>query len=226
MSRRDNRANRCGLCLMHMGLCVCPLVPRIETKTRLALVIHHTEIRKPTNTGHLGAACLVNSEVHIRGREGVPSAPLAWGDRTPLLLFPHEGEAEPLAPVFPDPVMLIVPDGNWRQASKVRARVPGLKNVRCVTLPPGPPSIYRLRSEAHPEGLATIEAIARAMGILEGPHVQAALEHVFRAMVERTLWSRGAIAAGDVTGGIPEGATRHDPRSGLADRRRTSLLGS
>ncbi|MBX3263453.1 MAG: DTW domain-containing protein [Labilithrix sp.] len=225
MSRRDNRANRCGICLMHMGLCVCALVPRIETRTRLALVIHHTEIRKPTNTGHLGAACLVNSEIHVRGREGAPSAPIAWGERTPLLLFPHEGEAEPLAPTA-EPVMLIVPDGNWRQASKVRARVPGLRGVRCVTLPPGPPSLYRLRSEPHPAGLATIEAIARAMGILEGPHVQAALEHVFRAMVERTLWSRGAIPAEDVTGGVPEGATRHDPKSGLGARPRARLLGS
>jgi YD repeat-containing protein len=49
-------------------------------------------------------------------------------------------------------------------------------------------------------GLATHpqlkEAIARAMGILEGPLVREALERVFRAMVERTLWSRGAIAAG------------------------------
>lgn len=221
MSRRDNRANRCGRCLMHVGLCVCPLVPRIETRTRLALVIHHTELRKPTNTGHLGAACLVNSEVHIRGREGTPSAPIEWGARTPLLLFPHEGEAEPLTPVG-GPAMLIVPDGNWRQASKVRARVPGLKHVRCVALPPGPPSIYRLRSEAHAHGLATMEAIARAMGILEGPSVQAALEHVFRAMVERTLWSRGALATEDVTGGIPEGATRHDPRSGLRGRAATT----
>lgn len=200
---------------MHIGLCVCSLVPRIETRTRLVLVIHHTEIRKPTNTGHLGAACLVNSEVHVRGREGAPREAIQWKDRTPLLLFPYEDEAKPLEPVD-GPVSLIVPDGNWRQASKVRARVPGLKNVRCVTLPPGPPSIYRLRSEAHPTGLATIEAIARAMGILEGRHVQDALEYIFRVMVERTLWARGALSAEAVAGGIPEGATRHDPRSGLA----------
>jgi DTW domain-containing protein YfiP len=214
MSRRDNRANRCGICLMHIGLCVCSLVPRLETRTRLVLIIHHTEIRKPTNTGHLGATCLVNSEVHIRGRENAPSTPIEWSDRTPLLLFPHEGEAKPLEPVD-GPVTLIVPDGNWRQASKVRARVPGLKGVRCVTLPPGPPSIYRLRSEAHAEGLATIEAIARAMGILEGRHIQEPLEHIFRVMVERTLWARGVLAAEDVAGGIPDGAMKHDPRSGL-----------
>lgn len=200
---------------MHASLCVCALFTRIETRTRLVLVIHRAEVRKPTNTGHLAAACLVNSEVLVRGREGEPSAPIAWEAGTqPLLLFPHEGEAEVLRPVD-RPVTLIVPDGNWRQASKVRARVPGLRDIPCVTLPPGEPSIYRLRSEAHPTGLATIEAIARAMEILEGVHVRQALEHVFRAMVERTLWARGSLESHEVTGGIPEGASRHDPRSGV-----------
>ena len=34
------------------------------------------------------------------------------------------------------------------------------------------------------------------------------------AMVERTLWSRGDFDTAAVTGGIPDGALRHDPRSG------------
>jgi DTW domain-containing protein YfiP len=211
LSRRDNRANRCNGCLMHLGLCICGLVPRIETRTRLLLVIHHTELRKPTNTGHLAAACLTNSEVHVRGRERGETTTLEWGEQTPLLLFPHEQETETLTRIE-GPVALIVPDGNWRQASKVRARVPKLKGVRCVSLPPGPPSLYRLRSEPHPSGLATMEAIARALGILDGPEVQRQLERVFRTMVERTLWVRGAIPADAVTGGIPAGASRHVPR--------------
>ena len=77
------------------------------------------------------------------------------------------------------------------------------------------PSIYRLRSEAHAHGLATIEAIARALAVLEGPEIEAALELPFRAMVERTLWARGDLEAESVTGGIPEGAVRHDPESGV-----------
>jgi DTW domain-containing protein YfiP len=88
-----------------------------------------------------------------------------------------------------------------------------LLDVPCVTLPPDVASIYRLRAEAHGHGLATIEAIARALGILEGAHAREALERVFRAMVERTLWARGTIEAKDVAGGVPQGAERHDPRS-------------
>jgi DTW domain-containing protein YfiP len=203
---------------MHQSLCVCSLIPRIATRTRLVLVIHKSEDRKSTNTGRLATECLVNSEVVVRG--GLDASgervPIPAGS-APVLLFPAE-DAVPLDALPRDdrPVALVVPDGNWRQASKVRARVPGMRAVPCASLPPGPPSIYRLRSEAHAHGLATIEAIARAMGILEGPAVQAALELPFRAMVERTLWSRGDLDASEVTGGIPEGAMRHDPESGLA----------
>jgi DTW domain-containing protein YfiP len=208
---------------MHNSLCVCALIPRIETRTRLLLLIHKSEHRKPTNTGRLAAECLVRSVVMVRGNAEAPSEPfVAEAGTQPVLLFPHEGsvsltEIAARARCRPDqPVTLIVPDGTWRQASKIRQRVPGLQDVPCASLPLEEPSIYRLRAEAHPTGLATIEAIARAMGVLEGPHVREALERVFRAMVERTLWSRGEVESCDVTGGIPEGAMRHDPRSGLA----------
>lgn len=216
MSRRDNGEVRCTRCRMHQSLCVCASMPRLETRTRLLLVIHRYEDRKPTNTGRLATECLVNSEVLVRGHRDAPSPPLSFDPSTePLLLFPHP-EATPLTarPAGARAVTLIVPDGNWRQASKVRNRVPGLRDIPCVTLPPDAPSIYQLRAEAHALGLATVEAIARAFGILEGPSVREALERVLRAMVERTLWARGQIARADVTTGLPAGARRHDPTSG------------
>lgn len=216
MTRRDNARVRCKRCHMHDSLCVCALIPRVETRTRVVLVIHRLEYRKPTNTGRLAIECLPNSEVLVRGEKAQPGAPFVPAlDSQPVLLFPHE-DAIPLSRFAesPRPVTLVVPDGTWRQASKVRRRLPGLEDLPCVTLPGGEPSTYRLRTEAHAHGLATIEAIARALEILEGPHVRGAIEWVFRAMVERTLWARGVIATVDVAGGVPEGAERHDPRSG------------
>ncbi len=198
------------------GLCVCALMPepRIETRTRLVLIIHRYEDRKPTNTGRIAAECLANTETIVRGHEAAPTPPFLSPPGTqPLLLFPFEG-ATPLAELAPElaaaatPVTLIVPDGNWRQASKVRNRVPGLRDIPCVCLPAGAPTTYRLRTETHDAGLATIEAIARAMGLLEGAHVEGALTRVFRAMVDRTLWLRGKVGTGDVAGGIPNGVLR------------------
>jgi DTW domain-containing protein YfiP len=217
MSRRANASLRCPRCRMHGSLCVCLLIPRLATRTRLVLVIHRYEYRKPTNTGRLATECLIESRVLVRGQAARPEDSLDVPPGTrPLFLFPHEG-ARDLRELAgsPEPVTLIVPDGTWRQASKVRKRLRGLDDVPCVTLPPGPPSRYRLRFESRDDGLATIEAIARAFGILEGSHIEEALLGVFGAMVERTLWARGEIDASAVALGIPPGAERHDPTSGL-----------
>lgn len=217
MSIRGQRLDRCKRCRLDIELCICALIPRLETRTRLALIIHRIEDEKPTNTGRLATECLSNSEVFVRGHADEPAMQWQVDPATqPLLLFPH-ADAPSLSDVQlgPQPVTLIVPDGNWRQAWKVRNRVPGLAQVPCVTLPIGQPTRYRLRAEPHHAGLATIEAIARAYGILEGPAVQEALERVFLAMVERTLWLRGELSASQVACGIPEGAVRRPSRRGL-----------
>ncbi len=201
---------------MHASLCLCNLVPRLETRTRLLLVIHRIEDRKPTNTGRLARMCLPNSDVCVRGFAAESEAPLAIDPGSqPLLLFPAP-DAIPIEQFAgsPRPVTLIVPDGTWRQAFKVRHRVPGLRDVPCVSVPADAPTRYRLRAEPHKDGLATLEAIARALGVLEGRHVREALERVFEVMVSRTLWSRGELRGADVAGGVPDGAMQHDPVSG------------
>ena len=97
----------------------------------------------------------------------------------------------PIAARVAPPYTLIVPDGSWRQASKMGQREEALRHVQRVKLAAGAPSRYRLRRETKPEGLATLEAIARALGVLESHAVEDALLAVFDLMVERTLRSRG-----------------------------------
>lgn len=188
-------------------------MPRIDTRTRLVLFTHRREDKKTTNTGRIALECLANSELHVRGHESDPSAPFVSDEgRDTLLLFP-DPDATPLSEFVPSgrPVTLIVPDGTWRQASKVRRRVAGLAQVQCVSLSKQGPSLYRLRSETREIGLSTLEAIARAFEFFEGADVRAALDRVFLAMVERTLWSRGRLATAKVSTGLPSGLQRHVP---------------
>jgi DTW domain-containing protein YfiP len=214
---------------VHDGLCFCAHLPRIATRTRVVVVTHRAEDRKSTNTGRLAALCLANSAVVVRGGQDDPAAAQAdavrafahpaGNDAQPLLLFPADG-AIPLAQfaTFSRPITLVVPDGTWGQAAKVKARFAGLRAAPSVMLLAGAPSAYRLRAQAHERGLSTIEAIARALGLLEGRAIEEALLRVQRALVERTLWTRGDLEADEVTFGIPAGAMRHDPRSGRAPR--------
>jgi DTW domain-containing protein len=219
VSRRDNVELRCTACRMHRSLCICALLPRMETRTRVVLVIHRDEERKPTNTGLLATRCLTNSEVCLRGRVGVPAPVFKWdGSVQPLFLFPHEG-ARPLEAFAGTerPLQLIVPDGTWRQAAKVRSRTAGLEDVACASLPQAASSLRRLRSETRPHGMATMEAIARALGVLEGAQVEDALLGIMRIMIERTLWLRGELRSEELTGGVPEAARLVDPRGGTTN---------
>jgi len=183
---------------MHLQLCVCPAMPRFDLETRLVLVMHHREHVKTTATGPLALAMLPNSELRIHGE---PDAVLDLSDldmpeRRTLLLYPGD-DVPVLSHAFlapdPRPVNLVVPDGTWRQASRMGKRLPGLGHAEMVRLPEGKGSEWGIRKEYHPQGLATFEAIARAFGIIESPEVQAGMESLFRLMVQRTLVSRGSL---------------------------------
>ena len=207
---------------MYAPLCICALVPRIETRSRLVLLVHYREARKPTNTGLLAARALVGSRVGMIGDQAqpLPAAVVEPGERA-VLLYPA-ADAIPLDRL-PDgpPLTLVVPDGNWRQAGKMGRRVPGLEALPRVTIGDPEPTAYHLRAEPQDRGLATLEAIARALRSLEGPAgpaVEAALLGIFRVMVSRTLWLRGALPAEQVVGGLPPGVTRDTASLCAGDR--------
>jgi DTW domain-containing protein YfiP len=181
---------------MHAELCICQALPRYTLATRLVLVMHRREQHKPTATGPLALEALTNSELRIHGHRDRPldCSDLDSPDRRTLLLYPGEDASvlnSELLARDRRPVTLVVPDGNWGQAARMGWRLPGLGHAEMVRLPEGPPTRWGIRREYHPQGLATFEAIARALGIIESPAVQEGLEELFRLMVERTLQARG-----------------------------------
>jgi DTW domain-containing protein YfiP len=215
MRKTDRDPLRCARCRLHTDLCACQLLAPIDVATRIVLVTHKFENRKATNTGHLAVQCLKGARLCLRGREDLPDDPVTWGpERTPLFLFPGK-DAVPLdawrAGHADQAVTLIVPDGTWRQANRVRRRVPGLASIQAVSLTSAQESNYRLRRTHIGNRLATFEAIALALGILEDPTIATYLLHVFRAIVDRALWSNGRLATEEVTGGIPVGARQDGP---------------
>ena len=201
MSLRKKPWERCPYCKMRQNLCICALIPRLSLATKLILIITKRELNVPTNTGRLAAQALTNSAILVRGVKDQPYdlASELMPDRPTLLLYPSE-EATPLSHSFlhslGGPCNLIVPDGNWRQTSKMRQRDALLSTFPIVKIPAGPPSAYYVRKESKQEGLATIEAIARALGIMENAEVQQSLEDLLEAMVSRILQSRGVSMAG------------------------------
>lgn len=124
------------------------------------------------------------------------AAPTTGDGARRLVLFPAES-ARVLGPedALRGPVVLVVPDGNWRQASRVIHRDEAAAGAEIVTLPPGPPSRYRLRKRHNEAALSTFEAIARALAILERPSIEGEMMRAFDLFVTRTLALRGGIPA-------------------------------
>ncbi len=190
---------RCIDCLMHPVSCLCGDVPRLPTETQVVLLTHALELGKPTNTGRLLQMSLPScTTVPCGGPRQVPiSIPPTPEFRT-MLLYPGP-QAEVLNANFahrdPRPLRLLVLDGTWSQARRLAKRQ--LSRVPRVQIPDGPSTRFRLRgARDNPDHLCTIEAVARALGIIEGHRTEAALLRLFDTMVERTLVSRGQSSRG------------------------------
>jgi DTW domain-containing protein YfiP len=150
-------------------------MPKIETRTRVILVQNDHERTKPTNTGRLAHLMLSNSRLlryAVRGQTFDP-APLCDPDTDYFLIFHRDEDQAELSPESlesgPDRERaLVFLDGTWAQCSRMSHRVPGLERMRVLSLPPGPRSPWRVRAETHPDRMSTLEAIIRAVEIVEG----------------------------------------------------------
>ncbi len=164
--------------------------------------MHFREGNKASNTARLAELSLPKARVHVRGSiEGVFDAEAVFlPEHQPLYLFPAD-RAVPLTEAHvrelerrdPRPFQLIVPDGSWSQARKMLDREPAFRRLSCVALQ-GRSSRYRLRQGPRKEGLATFEAVAHALGVIEGRDRVSALFDNFEIMVEQNLKSRGLLA--------------------------------
>jgi DTW domain-containing protein YfiP len=175
---------------------MCAEVPRLGLRTKISLVIHHRELSRSSNTGLLAHQSLVNSEVRIRGesRETLDLSDLLSPDYRTLLFFPSTDALEldrELVCQDSRPIQLIVPDGTWRQAHKVHSRHPELRNIPRVKISAPNHAIFQLRAQSRPERMATLQAIACALRVIEGGLAAARLMKLYEARIDRTLRARG-----------------------------------
>ncbi len=193
---------RCAVCGASLTLCMCAEVPRLELRTKITLVIHHRELSRSSNTGLLAHQSLVNSAVRIRGGSGetLDLGDLLSIDYRSLLFYPSADALEltrELVCQDARPIQLIVPDGTWRQARKVHTRHSELKDIPRVKIGAPNPGTFQLRAQSRPERMATLQAIACALRIIEGEPVAARLMKLYHARVDRTLRARGLRWIGD-----------------------------
>lgn len=187
---------RCPHCRLNNNLCLCAWIKSIKCESNISLVVHVRELTLTSNTAQFVEKLLPDqSQIFIRGKqfENFDAAPIVERSGTPLFLYPHE-DAQILNEEFkskhPGPYHIIVPDGNWHQARRVRKREELFKSIPAITLPSGIETVYKLRKAPCPEWLSTFEAVAYALGILESPEIKDHMMKFFKLWVQQTIFNR------------------------------------
>ena len=171
---------RCPRCLHRLEWCLCPELPRIETRTRIVIVRAHAERFRSSNTGRLAHLALPGSalvDVGGPGRlEPEPIDPAAW------LLWP-EGEPVTEAPVPPPPTIIAL-DASWHQARRMRQKFATLRRRPVLALAPVP-AAERMRKAPIVGHVSTIEAIAAVLRLLGEADAAEGLDRAFALAIER-----------------------------------------
>ncbi len=184
--------NQCPRCLRPESHCLCALIPQLDSRTRVLLLQHPSEVNHALNTARLAALGLTNAELIV----GEVFADLPQLLNRPgyqaRLLFPAD-DAQTLQAYGPaaQPLLLVVPDGTWRKARKLLHLNPLLAALPRVSLGQGGVSRYRLRKAPGPGALSTLEAIVQALQTLEAPASFEPLLKPFEALIEGQIAAMG-----------------------------------
>lgn len=196
---RPRNIEFCSRCWLRSGLCYCGEIKQIELVTKVTVVMHAAERDKNSSTARLLSLMLKNCSIHQVGRPDTPfrGLPTSEPDVESLLLFPDASAPELSSEYCLElgkRIQLVVPDGTWSQAKRIFQRNESLYKLRRVRIPPAQTE-YCLRRNIHPGTLCTAEAVAYALGIIEGLEVQNKILEGFREMSNRVLWGRKSSKA-------------------------------
>ena len=191
MKSEDGRRPKCWL---RFELCYCALVQPIHTKTKISIVMHSAERYKTSGTARLLELLLSNSTVYQVGLKDEPFTALL-PDRAGtkrLLLFPDPSApelTESYCKELGENLHLIIPDGTWPQAKRIARHKERLGDPINVRIAPAQTE-YRLRRNLRSGTLCTAEAVAYALGALEGQLVEDKILELFREMTRRIISTR------------------------------------
>jgi len=183
--------DRCFGCKIHKNFCFCDHFSNLPLKTNVSIIMHVSERKLPSNTAWIAKQALKNCSLYVRGEVNhhFEATQVLSEQYIPLFLFPQEGALQltkSLVSSFDRPIQLIVPDGNWHQAKKVKMREKSFDSIQAVCLKENYPSIYSLRKEPFAGALCTLEAISYALKEIEGEQVFEYLMEILKTMVYRT----------------------------------------
>lgn len=179
--------SHCSGCRLPRFACFCDEIPRVETRVRVVVVRHAAERTRASNTGRVVARAVIGCELV---EYGAPDLPLALPDRFDAdvrVLYPGSPPSLDLSAIR----TLVVLDGSWSQARKMRWRIPAVAALPALSVPAPATAPLRLRRAPDVGKLATIESVSAGLRLLGEENAADQLDAVFRVMALRMRSLRG-----------------------------------
>lgn len=182
---------RCQRCWIVEQWCVCGSVLAVPTRTEVVVVRHARESFKSTGTARIASLAMPNLRILDFNDDAEPArTELSQGlPEGTFVLFPTDDAAAPWDGAAVK--RLLVLDGTWRQTRRMYGKLPALHGLPKLALPEKAARVLRLRDSKFEAGRSTLEAIAEAIGLLEGEAVAAPLHALHATHVERVFRARG-----------------------------------
>jgi DTW domain-containing protein YfiP len=173
---------RCPACLLPDAICICGRIRRVVPVVPIVVVRHARETFKVSNSGKLVVE-VTGARLISHGTTREDTVVDGLGD-SPVVLFPGGRPLE----AGERPSALVVVDGTWTQARRMRQSIPDL--ARC----PGVSVVFnadrpRMRT-AGAAGMSTLEAVADALELLGDTEAPGALREIFDEVTARWLYLR------------------------------------
>ena len=195
----------CEQCLKAKAACICDWVSPVPNQTRIVILQHPDEIKKPLGTAKIASLCLGNVALWVgvdfsndlRFNELVSNS-----NHSTAVLYPSDS-AISLNDFACDSLSingvecgfyvktLIVLDGTWRNTREIMLSNKSLQDLIKVKLNPGKHSDYRIRKAPMAESLSTVEAISSSLNILEPKTKVDPMLNCFKNMIDYQIACMG-----------------------------------
>jgi DTW domain-containing protein YfiP len=196
-SRPRDHNSHCFRCYLRREICICPILPTVQTRAEFLILRHIWEAGRPSNTGRLVTLMMPNSRIISCGggtRIGLSPfdddllrVPGTW------LLWPDGTSPQSDMPDLKPPDRVVVLDATWHQARRLYRCTPALRAIPKLVLPAPTRCRDRLREQHRADGMSTLEAVAATVAKLEGAHVAEPLERLYDEVVRRTINLRWGV---------------------------------
>ena len=194
----------CTICGLWESFCVCPLLPRINSRVEILLIQHSSELLRQSNTGRLVAKMVTPSEIISWGAAGIPfnAAALKKPDTNYLILYPGSStrvlEPEDVQGPRGEKTCLVLLDATWGQARSMSRRIPQIQGLPFLSLPQEQAPVWKLRRSPAPGYCCTLEATIRALSVIHGNSLSSPLLLALELVMARSLHMRGKITKNEM----------------------------